>query len=67
MGSDDVRIVLHTPGVVVAAVRDDVGIWNVHWAIGVGGWTCTCREASCCHISAVKTVSCAPDTQQASR
>lgn len=58
----DVRIVLHTPGVIVASVRDDVGIVDVHWAIGVGGWSCTCRDETCAHISAVMQV-----TQESAR
>lgn len=51
----EVVICWRTPGVVSASVRDSAGVWDVRWTTSQG-WTCSCPEPCCCHVSAVKAL-----------
>jgi len=51
-----------TEGVVVASVRGDGGIYDVHWDSFSARWSCTCREqrGRCSHVLATQAVTMRP-------
>jgi hypothetical protein len=56
MPPDDVCVRWKTPSLISASVRDAAaGIVDIRWT-GYGGWSCSCRDECCAHISAVRQI-----------